>query len=299
MEKKKVLITGASGFIGRNLAEQLSSEHLIYAPSSRELDLLNGEKVERYLIRGRFTEIIHCATHNATVTSTKDLSLVFYNNVRMFFTLARCHRYYNRMFYFGSGADYGIDHYIPKMKEGYFDTYLPKDNYGFSKYIMSKFSGYISNIYDLRLFGCFGKYEDWRIRFISNAICKALYDLDITMRQNVFFDYLYVNDLAQIMKLFLKKDNLQYHHYNVCTGTSIDLKTLAKIVLKVSGKKLAIKVAVSGLKPEYSGDNSRLVREIAHFSFTPIEEALRELYQWYANHKKDIDKNELLIDKHH
>jgi putative flippase GtrA len=43
----RVLITGGSGFIGRNLAEQFASTYKVSAPSSAELDLLNEQDAAR------------------------------------------------------------------------------------------------------------------------------------------------------------------------------------------------------------------------------------------------------------
>jgi len=291
--KKRIFITGATGFIGRNLKEQLENEYHIEAPDSKELDLLNEGDVSTFLKKHNFDMIIHAASHNETRTSTKDKSQVLCNNLRMFFNLARCNNSYGRMFYFGSGAEYDMNYYVSKMKEDYFDTYVPTDDYGFSRYIMAKYIKNSQNIYDLRLFGCFGKYEDWRIRFISNAICRVLFDLNITISKNVYFDYLYIDDLVKILKILIEKKNIQHHYYNVCTGIVIDLKTLAKIVLKSSGRKGSIKIAKQGFKKEYSGDNSRLMREIKGFSFTPIGSAIIELYKWYEKNLAIIDSNHL------
>ena len=295
--KKAILITGSTGFIGRNLKEQLSSKYKVFAPSSKDLDLLDESKVRNYLKKYNFQTILHCATHNATKVSNEDLSLVFKNNLRMFFNLARCNNLYKRMFYFGSGAEYDMEHYKPKMKEEYFDTHVPIDDYGFSKYIMAKYIKKIRNIYDLRLFGCFGKYEDWKIRFISNALCRVIYNLDITMHKNVFFDYLYIHDLSKILTFFIEAKKLKYQYYNVCTGTTIDLLSIAKKVLKITGKENKIIITYKGLKNEYSGDNNRLLKEFKNIKFTPIDTAIKELYKYYKSHKSTIDPKLLLIDK--
>ena len=111
----------------------------------------------------------------------------------MFFNIARCNEFFGKMLYFGSGAEFGRPNWIPLMPESYFDVYVPDDPYGLSKYIMTKHTYEATNIYNLRLFGVAGEKDDWRYRFISLASCKAAYDMPITFRQNVFFDFLYIS----------------------------------------------------------------------------------------------------------
>lgn len=294
---KKILITGGSGFIGKNLKESLGKEFKIFAPSSKQLNLLDYSQVQNYLKKHKFDDVIHSAAYMVTRNSSKDPTLELGYNLRMYFNLARANNLYKRMFYFGSGAEYDMRHYRPKMSEEYFDTHVPMDDYGFAKYIMAKFTQHLDNVYDLKLFGIFGKYEDWQIRFISNACCKAVFSMDITIKQNVYFDYLYIGDLAKIMKKFLKFKKIPYKHYNICTGETVDLLSIAKIVKEISGKKISIVVKKRGLKKEYSGDNKRLLKLLENFRFTPLKESIGELYNWYEDNKKIIDKSKLLFDK--
>jgi len=293
---KKILITGSSGFIGRNLKEQLANRYSVFAPSRSELDLLDEDKVCDYIKKYRFDAIIHCAAENATRNSKGDAAKVLYHNCKLFFNLARCGDYCGKMIYYGSGAEYDKRYYVPKMSEDYFDTYVPADDYGFSKYIMAKYAEHSRNIYDLRLFGVFGKYEDWEIRFISNACSKAVMNLPITIKQNVLFDYLFIDDLVKITELFIENDPKE-KFYNVCTGKSHDLLTLAGKVLTIAGKELDIKISSEGLGKEYSGDNSKLRKEFSGIKFTPIDDAIGELYNWYAENKHLLDKKLLLKDK--
>lgn len=292
----KLFITGGSGFIGRNLREQLPRKYDISAPSSSELDLLNYDRVSDFIKRNQFDTVIHTATWNATVNSKKDVSKVLANNLRMFYNLARCSKDFGKMIYFGSGAEYDRYHWQPKMKEEYFDTYIPSDDYGFSKYIMHKYAEKSGNIYDLCIFGVFGRYEDWEIRFISNACCKAVWGLPITIKQNVYFDYLYVDDLVRITEWFIN-NNAKERVYNVCTGIVHDLLTLAANVRTVSGKQLDIRIRNEGLGNEYSGNNIKLLNEIGNYDFCHISNAIQKLYEWYEAHKNETDRNNLLIDK--
>jgi len=296
MSRMRILLTGASGFIGRNLREHLADPYELFCPSSKELDLTRSEPVEKYLLEHHFDVVLHAATWNATVNSTKDLSSILEKNLAMFFNLARMHDCYDRMIYYGSGAEYSREHSLPRMREEYFDTYVPVDQYGFSKYIMAKYTAGAENIVDLRIFGCFGPYEDWELRFISNAICKVLYDLPITINQNVFFDYIWIEDLVRITEWFMSNDS-RYKHYNTCTGRTADLLSLAKLVKDIIGKEAPIKLSREGLKPEYSGDNARLLAELPNFQFTAMDEAIRRLAQYYSNNLDKIDRNLLLTDK--
>ena len=56
------------------------------------------------------------------------------------------------------------------MRENYFGSFIPNDPHSFSKYIQSKYIEKNNNdhLYHLRLFGIFGKYEDYRYKFIEN-----------------------------------------------------------------------------------------------------------------------------------
>lgn len=293
----KILITGGSGFIARNLFEELRIEHNVLSANSKELNLLDSLKVIDFIKNGRFDVIIHAATYDAAPKhSAKDPSKVLENNLRMFFNITRCMDYFNKMIYFGSGAEFSRENWIPKMKEDYFDRHVPADQYGLSKYIMNKYTQLRSNIYNLRLFGVFGKYEDWRVRFISNACCNAIWDLPIEIKNNTVFDYMYIDDLVNITKWFIKNSPRE-KTYNICTGKVFDHLMLAKKILKISGKNLDIIIENDGKGIEYSGNNNKFMNEVNGFDFRDMDEAIKELYDWYLANKDNIDKEKLMMLK--
>jgi len=272
----------------QNLYEQLNKEFEIISCGKEEIDLLDFQKVFNYLKNLKFDVIIHTATYDAAPIDTlKDPTKVLENNLKMFFNITRCKDYFGKMIYFGSGAEYGREYWQPKMKEEYFDKYVPNDQYGFSKYVMTQYTLKSENIYNLRLFAVFGKHEDWRYRVISNFCSKAVLNLPIIIPKNKFFDFLYIDDLVKIVKWFINNTPI-YKIYNVCSGEVFDFKTIAKKICEISGKTLDI-IVKEGTSIEYSGDNSLLLREIKNVHFTPLAKGIKVLYQWYEKNKKLID----------
>lgn len=291
----KVLVTGGSGFIGRNLVEYYTGKTEVLAPGRKELDLLDEDAVRDYFRKHRITVVIHSATHPGH-RNAKDPASVFYKNLRMYFNIVRNADRYEKLIFLSSGAVYDMRHYIPKMREEYFDTHVPVDDHGFSKYISARHIESMENAVELRLFGVFGKCEDYAIRFISNAICKTLFDLPITIKQDRRFDYLYIEDLGPIIDRFLKGGQ-KHSCYNVTPDHAIKLVTLAQKVRDRSGKNMEIRIAEPGMGLEYSGDNGRLKEDIADVRFTGIDDAIDMLYSWYSVNKETINREFLLVDK--
>ena len=292
----KILLTGGSGFIGRNIRESfLAEKYEILTPSSKELNLADEESVDAFFKNNSIDLVVHAAV-KPSHRNAKDFSNLFYTNTRMFFNLERHKDEYQKMLVLGSGAIYDMRHYRPKVKEVEWTNHIPADEHGYCKYVCEKVIEHSSNIFDLRIFGIFGKYEDYAIRFISNAICKTLFDLPITIKQNRKFDYLYVNDLMPILDWFID-NNPQKKSYNITPDCAISLYDLAIMVRDISNSDVPILIKNEGLGLEYSGDNTLLKNEYTTICFTPIRTAIQELYSWYRENKQLIQKDLLLTDK--
>lgn len=294
---KKILLTGGSGFIGKNIFESyLAKKYHIVAPTRSQLDLSDDESVKFFFgqQKEKFNAVIHCAYKPSHRNST-DTSNLFYSNSRMFFNLVKYSCLFDKLINIGSGAIYDMKNYQPKMAEEYFGTFIPSDEHGFCKYVEGSFIEKSSNIIDLRIFGIFGKYEDYAIRFISNNICKAIFDLPITIKQNRKFDYIFIDDLMPILDFFIEKKS-HFNSYNITPDSAVELLEIAKIINSISQKNLPIKIFMDGLGSEYSGANFRIKKEV-NFQFQKIEDTIAGLYQWYFDNKAIINKQHLLTDK--
>lgn len=286
----KILITGGQGFVGKNLFDYLKGSYQLENPGRQKLNLLDSDKVFQYLKEKQFDVIVHTAVYDAAaVGSTNDPSKVLEFNLRMFFNLVRAQNFFGKMIYFGSGAEFNRSDWKPKMKEDYYDAHMPVDQYGLSKYIMTQYALSHEKIYNLRLFGVFGKHDDYKTRVIPNLCSLAAMNLPLVIDQNKDYDYLYAEDLVRIIKWFIEH-NPGKKVYNVCTGQTIDFRTIARKIIKISGKKLSLKVKKKGLGSEYSGDNHLLLSEIKNFRFTPIDSALKSVYNWHEQNKQVFTK---------
>lgn len=296
IKKKNILITGGSGFIGRNLQEYLHSRYTVFAPSHDELDLLNTQKVAQY-IKGN---AIHIVIHGANIgggRDTLDAKDVVQKNLTMFFNIVRNLNIIEKVIHLGSGAEYDKKRPLAKVKEEDFDSMVPQDDYGFYKYVCSKYIERTDKIISLRLFGVYGKYENYLFKFISNAVVKNLFHLPIIIGQNVYFDYLYINDLLQIIDYFINHA-AKYKAYNISNGKKIDLLTISQTINKISDSKSKIYILHKGLNHEYTANNQRLVKEIRELKFTSPEEGIKILYDWYKSKLKTIDKKVIEEDRY-
>lgn len=323
-----ILILGGNGFIGKNLKEYFATENdlQVWAPGRAELDCLSEEAVEKYLKEHHFDVVIHGAIFVPHTAEDKVPGRILEKDLRMFYNFQKYSHLYGKMIYFGSGAEYDKRSAIVSVKE-YGNVQakcgnvqngdgnvqnrdanersetpeelhrIPDTEYGFAKYIIHQQILRSENIYNFRVFGLFGKYENWRTTFISGACCKAIKGLPISIRKNVYFDYLYIDDFCKIFDRMMRRE-LRYHEYNMCSGNKYDLAGLAQIVAGISeqksGKRPEIYICQEGLAPEYTAGNERLLEELGGYEFLQIEQSVAQLYQWYEEHSDIIEIYPLL-----
>ena len=287
-----IFITGSNGFIGTHLKEYLNknySKYTLFTPSSKELDLVNEEAVDSYILRNKIDIIIHLANRGGG-RDTIDMKNITEYNLRIFFNIAKHEKNVKKIISFGSGAEYSKHKPIIDACEEDYKLSIPLDEYGFYKSITSKYIEKSENIVQLRIFGAYGEYENYRFKFISNAIVKNLLQLPIVINKNVYFDYIYIDDLVKMIDWFIHNESKE-KIYNATTGRKIDLISLANLVNETSDFKSEIKVLNEGLNNEYTSNNEKMLKELKEFEFTSHKDAIRKIREYFkANIKKlDID----------
>lgn len=293
-----ILVTGAGGFIGRSLAEFLpAGGHKVHAFTHGALDLLDETAVADKLSAVGPDVVIHCATAGGSRKTGYDAGKtdIVSKNLRMFFNLERALKPGMRMLVLGSGAEYDKRRSLSKIPEDTFGVQVPADDYGYAKYAISKYVSKAENITCLRIFGLYGKYEDYSYKFISNAIVKNLLGLPIVINQNVKFDYLWIEDFCGIVERFLEMKPA-HAHYNITPTESVDLVSLAEMINSAAKSKSEIKTLNPGRNAEYTGSNRRLLGELGGFNFTSYADGVKRLYDHYAPRLNELDLQTVKCD---
>jgi GDP-L-fucose synthase len=284
---KTILITGSTGFIGKNILDHQKEKYVLLTPTHKDLDLLSQSDVKRYFTLHDIDTIIHCANFGGS-RKKQPKGDVLEKNLRMFFNIAENKDRFVRLINLGSGAEYNKSRTLQNMSENEFGKFIPLDEYGFSKYIISKYIEKTEHMYCLRLFGIFGKYEDYEFKFISNAIVKNLLHMPITIRQNVNFSWIYVEDFLNILEYFLTHTPKK-SIYNITPPSTSDLVSIAHLINSNSDFSSEICIENEGLNLEYSGNNTQLMKEKGDVSFTPMNTAIKDLIEYYKTILPTID----------
>jgi len=291
----RILITGGHGFIGSHISQRLLSlgQDELFTPSSKELDLVSEDKVDAYINKVKPDVIINCANKGGDRGSEK--TSVIEENLRIFFNLAKYAPNVKKIINLGSGAEYAKHKPIVDVSESDAYTSLPLDEYGLYKSLVSKYIEKSDNIYNLRIFGAYGENENYRFKFITNAIVKNLLKLPIVINKNVYFDYIYIDDLIKIIEYFIFND-VKEKVFNATTGKKIDLITLAKHVNENSEFKSEIKVLNEGLNNEYSSSNEKLLTEMKDLVFMSHQDAIKKIRCHFREHMDTLDKESIIND---
>ena len=185
-----ILITGCKGFLAQELIKYFSGNHNIIKTDRKTLDPTNYENVKWFFDLYAVDIVIHTAIKGGKRNDAQDVNN-FFINMQMFNNLLLFSHKYKMMFNFGSGAEFDRTKDIDCLSEQQINNRYPKDYYGLAKNLISKKINDIdSNIYNLRLFGCFGQFEEPQ-RLIRATYKNFLSKNSATIFQDKKMDYFY------------------------------------------------------------------------------------------------------------
>ena len=273
----RILITGANGFIGRNLAKLLDKDNIIETVSRKELDLLDSEKVKEFFNGKHYNLVIHTAVEGGRRTVPDGEEMV-YRNVLMIYNLLENQDSFDRMITFGSGAE--LDRRYNINLETDTNRRYPIDFYGMSKSIINKLCQVEPKLYNFRIFNCFGS-DELPERMIRSNIEKYIRKEPMTLFSNRLMDFFYIEDLVLMVEYFLKSPIFPTKIINCSYEHHFRLRDVLEIINSLDNYSVPILENVdqsinkiNTTPTDYVGIHSELPLE-----FVGLEEGIRRTYE--------------------
>jgi nucleoside-diphosphate-sugar epimerase len=176
-----VCILGAGGFVGSSLAAFFGVRAC--ALTRTQLNLKDQAAVDSFFAANAFKTVFHCAVRGGNRVTCDEADVV-YDNLLMFETVAKHAHTFEKFVYFSSGARFD--------RSSADAAAVPTDFYGFSKYVIEKRAESVSNLFILRIYGCFGVGE-----LASRFLTVCLRDKHVVIAQDRLFDYVWIGDVCR------------------------------------------------------------------------------------------------------
>jgi UDP-glucose 4-epimerase len=254
-----ILITGSKGFIGKELSRYFSKEHNVIATDRTTLDPTKYESVKSFFENNEIDVVIHTAVKGGKRghhESVEDL----YENLLMFENLSNFSNRYKAMFNFGSGAEFDRRMDIKLSRENQIESRLPSDYYGLAKNLITRKINHLDyNIYNLRLFGCFGEYEE------PQRLLRATYDKIIkgenpNVHNDKWMDYFYAQDVGRVIEYIvnnIEKDIPK--DINLCYNEKYKLSDLVYKIKNLTESNCDVIIYNNQIGSlSYTGDSTKL-----------------------------------------
>ena len=251
---KRTLVTGATGFVGANLAMRLLRDgydvHLLVRPGSDrwriaplernapiyEVDLEDEVAVRRAVRAIEPAWIFHLAAHGAYAWQTDERRIVQTNVVGLLNLLDAClDTGFETFINTGSSSEYGFkDH--PAA-----ETELPEPNsyYAVAKTSATLLCRYVANAHGariptLRLYSVYGPYEQPGRLIPTLAACALEGSLPPLVAPAIARDFVFVDDVCDAYLLAAQKEHRDLGSvYNVGTGVQTTLAEAVAIARDV------------------------------------------------------------------
>jgi len=313
---KKVLICGATGFIGKNITLGLAvnKNYEIHAvrfkrpayktPSNvkwHKADLRNPNSVDK-LIKG-MDIVIQAA---ATTSGSKDIVSKPYIHVTDNAVI--------NSYMFRSSYAHKIKHFIfpsctvmypsskkPTKESDYNGKIIDKyKGAGETKVYLEKIAKFYSMLSDTKftiirhsnIYGPHDKYDLEKSHVFGATITKVMKatdTLEVWGTGKEIRDFLHADDLVDFIKTAIRKQKSQYEIYNCGSGSPITVRELCEKIIKLSGKD--IKIQFNKAKPSIPFNmflnTAKAKKELGWSPKTKIDKGIIKTLKWWKNNVKE------------
>lgn len=267
---KKILLIGATGFVGSNILQKLHNTYDIHSiTKSHNVDFADLDTVSNLLEQIKPDVVINCLTYGQKQLGPNP-SLEVAKNISVFYNFLTCSDKFDQFINVGSGAEFDRAKNIDCAEEIDINKILPKDSYGFAKNLISRsIQSHAEKFITLRLFGCFGENE-WPTRLLP----KFLHSETALELQDRYFDYISIQDFVQIVDYVIQQ-RPQVNDINCVYSDKLKLSEILSLFCKL--QNLVPKFVVTAQSQfNYTGASSRLNYYKDQLRLQGLEQGLRD-----------------------
>jgi GDP-L-fucose synthase len=257
MDKKSVImVTGASGKVGRRLLDFLSAEGYenVFGLNRAGLDLLDATDVENYVARVRPTHVFMLAARVGGIQDNLDYPAEYLvENLKIqinLFDALKKHKPQKCIFAGSSGA-YPIDVPNPKTEDMFLSGRIEPSNEGYviAKIVGIKLAEFYHRQYGLltvspmiaNIYGTYDNYDLKRSHVISSLIRKIVTAkergesiVNLLGTGEARREFIHVDDVANGL-IFLMQHYSRCEIINLGTGRDISIRELADLIAEKVG----------------------------------------------------------------
>lgn len=292
---KKVLITGGTGFIGRNVVAELIKRgyevHSLvfppFAPEQKglvqyEMNLMDSNAIDKFLSEHHFENLIHLAWYVGKGCHIADQNIDW--TISTLNLLTNFQKYGGKTFV-GAGTISEYEYKFGYLLEDETPT-SPETLYGESKNSVYKIAKTFCKQHDIkfkwpRIFNLYGPNEKPQ-RLMPSVINSCLKGEDVKVSDCLKFqDYLHVEDTARgIVEVF--ESDIQ-GAVNICSGKPVQLRYIVNKIAELTNFKGNI---LWGAIPAAFGDevvvgNNDKLKSIGWNPKYTLDEGLQQTIDWW------------------
>ena len=299
----KILITGANGFIGKNLVNFLrKTSNVVFSPSSSEFDLRNSDKVNQLFQTYNPDIVVHLAADLGGIEKIrKNPASIMHNNLKIDSNIFDCSQKFrvkklvclNTVNIFPESSE--------KLDESEVWNGMPNPDifsYAISKrFLLALSESYKTefglNTVNLIVDNTYGPHDNFDkkksrvipalIRRFSEAKVSKLDSVNIWGSGEALRQFLFVEDLVKVINYCINED-VNFSRINVSQGDLISIKNLAIIISEKVGFKGSLFFDTEKAEGSFvrKTSNERLKQIIEIDKFKKIDSGIAETVEWYS-----------------